>query len=137
MDAKTMARIFEPFFTTKGPGQGTGLGLASVYGIIKNHAGFIGVESETGKGTVFTLLLPATERQAVEDKTPTAVLRRGTGTILVVDDEEQIVNVSARLLQKLGYEVLTAPAPLQWLQHRRTGPGAPRQRLQRVHPEAL
>jgi PAS domain S-box-containing protein len=108
MDAKTMGRIFEPFFTTKGPGQGTGLGLASVYGIIKNHAGFIGVESEIGKGTTFTLLLPATERQVAEDKTPTATLVRGTETILVVDDEQQIVKVCARLLQRLGYEVLTA-----------------------------
>ena len=108
MDAKTMGRIFEPFFTTKGPGEGTGLGLASVYGIIKNHAGFIGVESEKGKGTTFTLLLPATERQVAEDKTPMAVLQHGTGTILVVDDEAQIVKVCARLLQKFGYEVLTA-----------------------------
>jgi PAS domain S-box-containing protein len=108
MDAKTMGRIFEPFFTTKGPGQGTGLGLASVYGIIKNHAGFIGVESEMGKGTTFTLLLPATERQVAEDKTPPPVILHGTGTILVVDDEEQIVKVCARLLQKFGYEVLTA-----------------------------
>jgi CheY-like chemotaxis protein len=108
MDAKTMGRIFEPFFTTKGTGEGTGLGLASVYGIIKNHAGFIGVESEKGKGTTFTLLLPATERQVAEDKTPTAILQHGTGTILVVDDEAQIVKVCARLLQKFGYEVLTA-----------------------------
>jgi CheY-like chemotaxis protein len=108
MDAKTMGRIFEPFFTTKGPGQGTGLGLASVYGIIKNHAGFIGVESEMGKGTTFTLLLPATERQVAEDKTPTVVLQHGTGTILVVDDEPQIVKVCARLLRRFGYEVLTA-----------------------------
>ena len=113
MDAKTMGRIFEPFFTTKGPGQGTGLGLASVYGIIKNHAGFIGVESEMGKGTTFTLLLPATERQVAEDKTPMAVLQHGTGTILVVDDEAQIVKVCARLLQKFGYEVLTAPGGKQ------------------------
>jgi CheY-like chemotaxis protein len=103
-----MGRIFEPFFTTKGPGQGTGLGLASVYGIIKNHAGFIGVESEVRKGTTFTLLLPATERQVAEDKTPPAVILHGTGTILVVDDEEQIVKVCARLLQKFGYQVLTA-----------------------------
>jgi len=113
MDAKTMGRIFEPFFTTKGPGQGTGLGLASVYGIIKNHAGFIGVESAMGKGTTFTLLLPATERQVAEDKTPMAVLVHGTGTILVVDDEAQIVRVCARLLQKFGYEVLTAPGGRQ------------------------
>src|ERR1017187_3817492 len=113
MDAKTMGRIFEPFFTTKDPGQGTGLGLASVYGIIKNHAGFIGVESEMGKGTTFTLLLPATERQVAEDKTPVAVLQHGTGTILVVDDEAQIVKVCSRLLQKFGYEVLTAPGGKQ------------------------
>jgi PAS domain S-box-containing protein len=113
MDSKTMGRIFEPFFTTKGPGQGTGLGLASVYGTIKNHAGFIGVESAMGKGTTFTLLLPATERQATDDKTPTAMLVRGTGTVLVVDDEEQIVNVCARLLQKFGYDVLTATGGVQ------------------------
>jgi PAS domain S-box-containing protein len=108
MDAKTMDRIFEPFFTTKASGQGTGLGLASVYGIIKHHAGFIGVESQIGKGTTFTLLLPATGRQVAEDKTPKVVLQHGTGTILVVDDEEQIVKVCARLLQRFGYEVLTA-----------------------------
>jgi len=108
MDAKTMSRIFEPFFTTKAPGQGTGLGLASVYGIIQNHAGFIGVESEMGKGTTFTLLLPATERPVAEDKTPKPVLQRGTGTILVVDDEAQVLKVCARLLEKLGYQVLTA-----------------------------
>jgi PAS domain S-box-containing protein len=113
MDAKTMGRIFEPFFTTKGPGEGSGLGLASVYGIIKNHAGFIGVESEKGKGTTFTLLLPATERQVAEDKTPVAVLQHGTGTILVVDDEAQVLKICARLLQKFGYEVLTAPGGRQ------------------------
>ena len=113
MDAKTMGRIFEPFFTTKGPGEGTGLGLASVYGIIKNHAGFIGVESEKGKNTTFTLLLPATERHVAEDKTPTSVLQHGTGTILVVDDDAQIVKVCARLLQRFGYEVLTAPGGRQ------------------------
>ena len=116
MDAKTMGRIFEPFFTTKGPGQGTGLGLASVYGIIKNHAGFIGVESEPGKGTTFTLLLPGTERPAAEDKTPAVILQHGTGTILVVDDEEQIVKVCSRLLQKFGYEVLTAAGGKQALE---------------------
>jgi PAS domain S-box-containing protein len=116
MDAKTMGRIFEPFFTTKAPGHGTGLGLASVYGIIKNHAGFIGVESEMGKGTTFTLLLPATERPVAEEKTPRPVLQRGTGTILVVDDEPQVLKVCARLLQKFGYDVLTAPGGRQALE---------------------
>ena len=116
MDASTMGRIFEPFFTTRAPGQGTGMGLASVYGIIKNHAGFIGVESELGKGTTFTLLLPATERQVAEEKAPVAVIQHGTGTILVVDDEAQVVKVCARLLQAFGYEVLTAPGGTQALE---------------------
>lgn len=88
MDAKIMGRIFEPFFTTKAPGQGTGLGLASVYGIIKNHAGFIGVESELGKGTAFTLLLPATERQAAGDKPTVVAVQPDTDTALVVDDND-------------------------------------------------
>jgi PAS domain S-box-containing protein len=113
MDGKTMSRIFEPFFTTKGSGQGTGLGLASVYGVIKNHAGFIGVESELGKGTAFTLLLPATNRPVEDDAPPLAAIQRGTGTILVVDDEEQMLKVYARLLHTLGYHVLTAPGGRQ------------------------
>ncbi|NTV52032.1 MAG: response regulator, partial [Candidatus Firestonebacteria bacterium] len=115
MDAATQARIFEPFFTTKGPGQGTGLGLASVYGIVKSHGGAIGVESKPGQGTTFTLFLPATDQPVAEEKTPAAI-QRGTGTILVVDDETSIVSVFARLLQKMGYSVLTAPGGEQALE---------------------
>jgi PAS domain S-box-containing protein len=111
MDAATLARIFEPFFTTKEPGQGTGLGLASVYGIIKSHAGSITVESALLQGTTFTLYLPATDLPAValEVKAQTeALIQPGTGTILVVDDEEIILEIFAGLLQRIGYGVLTA-----------------------------
>jgi two-component system cell cycle sensor histidine kinase/response regulator CckA len=108
MDAATQARIFEPFFTTKRRGEGTGLGLASVYGILKSHAGIITVTSEVGTGTSFTLFLPASDRVIEKDKRPIASIQRGTGTILVVDDEEKFAQVFARLLRKIGYDVLTA-----------------------------
>ncbi len=108
MDAATQARIFEPFFTTKEPGQGTGLGLASVYGIVRSHEGFITVESALGKGTTFSVYLPATDLPTSEEKTPAAVIERGVGTILVVDDEPHILDVLSRVLKKIGYDVLTA-----------------------------
>ena len=109
MDKATQKRIFEPFFTTKERGMGTGLGLASVYGIIKNHDGFINVYSEVGKGSTFTIYLPASSGKAEKD-TPLECqdLLRGSETILLVDDEEAIVNVGERILRSLGYKVLTA-----------------------------
>ncbi|HEY5283843.1 MAG TPA: response regulator [Polyangia bacterium] len=107
MDAATQARIFEPFFTTKPRGEGTGLGLASVYGILKAHAGIITVKSEVGNGTSFTLYLPTTDQPLIAgDNTPAP--QHGTGTILVVDDDEHVAKLVARLLRKLGYDVLTA-----------------------------
>jgi len=108
MDAATQGRIFEPFFTTKEPGKGTGLGLASVYGIIKSYDGFIQVESELGKGTTFTIFLPASQEPVASAKTPAVRVQRGKGTILLVDDEAVILNVCARLLKTMGYEVLSA-----------------------------
>ena len=108
MDAATQGRIFEPFFTTKEPGKGTGLGLASVYGIIKSYDGFIQVESELGKGTTFTIFLPASPEPIASAKTPAVRVQRGKGTILLVDDEAAILNVCARLLKTMGYEVLSA-----------------------------
>jgi PAS domain S-box-containing protein len=88
MDVQTLERIFDPFFTTKDMGRGTGLGLASVYGIVKSHDGYIDVESEQGQGTTFTIFLPATER-GIEDKSEAAArLIKGCGTLLIVDDEE-------------------------------------------------
>ncbi|MEK7704600.1 MAG: response regulator [Myxococcota bacterium] len=108
MDPPTQARIFEPFFTTKGPGHGTGLGLASVYGIVKNHGGFVTVESTLGRGSTFDLFLPSTDPLPVAATIRMAPIRRGTETILVVDDEEMIVKVVSRLLRSIGYEVLSA-----------------------------
>jgi PAS domain S-box-containing protein len=113
MSPATKEHIFEPFFTTKESGQSAGLGLASVYGIVKNHAGFVTVRSELGQGTAFTLFLPATERVAASVSAPPSSVRRGTGTILVVDDEVQLVRVYARLLRAIGYEVLTASSGKQ------------------------
>ncbi|MCE5265255.1 MAG: PAS domain S-box protein [Deltaproteobacteria bacterium] len=108
MDEKTRSRIFEPFFTTKKMGRGTGLGLASVYGIIQGHGGTIGVESEKGKGTTFHICLPASHGEVSAVAPAREVLEKGQGTILLVDDEEGIVSVSRELLTHLGYQVLTA-----------------------------
>jgi nitrogen-specific signal transduction histidine kinase len=107
MDTTTQARIFEPFFTTKGSG-GTGLGLASVYGIVHSHHGFITVESQLRVGTTFTLFLPATTRTPSFHKLQAPSTVRGTGTILVIDDEDMILRICSRLLQSAGYQVLTA-----------------------------
>jgi len=109
MDEKTMARIFDPFFTTKELGRGTGLGLASVYGIIKGHAGYIDVESEIGKGSNFRIYLPASDERAQETVREADQLERGTETILLIDDEEMILHVGQELLRALGYRTLTAP----------------------------
>ncbi len=108
IDAATLPRIFEPFFTTKGPGHGSGLGLASVYGIIKNHGGSITVDSAIGKGTAFTILVPATDKRSPDPPAPAAPVRQAHGTILIVDDEEQLLRIYASLLRTMGYEVLTA-----------------------------
>jgi CheY-like chemotaxis protein len=103
-------RIFDPFFTTKEKGRGTGLGLASAYGIIKGHGGYIDVNSTPGKGTAFTIYLPAVE--AAVARKPGAIrkhhLHHGEGTILLVDDEETVLSVGHQMLDKLGYTVLPA-----------------------------
>ena len=108
IDKQTQQRIFEPFFTTKEMGRGTGLGLASVYGIIKSHGGYINVYSELDQGTTFTIYLPASGKEVVEDADLTAVLVKGSGTILLIDDEKMILDVGRELLQELGYTVLPA-----------------------------
>jgi two-component system, cell cycle sensor histidine kinase and response regulator CckA len=108
MDEQTRKRIFEPFFTTKEMGRGTGLGLASVYGIIKGHNGIIDVESEKGHGATFTIYIPASDKKLVkEEKTPTDIAR-GEGRILLVDDEDVIIDVGSEILEVLGYKVSTA-----------------------------
>ena len=108
IDKDTQKRIFEPFFTTKEMGRGTGLGLASVYGIVKSHGGYINVYSELDQGTTFTIYLPASGKQVVEDESVAADIVRGTGTILLIDDEQMILTVGQELLEELGYTVLPA-----------------------------
>ncbi|MGA7144134.1 MAG: PAS domain S-box protein [Desulfobacterales bacterium] len=111
MDEPTLQRIFEPFFTTKEMGRGIGLGLASVYGIIKNHGGFIDVHSEKGEGASFHIYLPAVETQNIfknKNIESTDKIGSGTETILLVDDEDMIIDVSRQLLERLGYTVLAA-----------------------------
>jgi two-component system cell cycle sensor histidine kinase/response regulator CckA len=108
MDKKTMERLFDPFFTTKGMGRGTGLGLASVYGIIKAHSGYIDVESKRGHGTTFSIYLPASEKKVIVERQKRAELLMGTGTVLLVDDEAMILDVEAQMLRTLGYKVLLA-----------------------------
>ncbi len=108
MDEETRQRIFEPFFTTKEMGRGTGLGLASGYGIIKNHGGFIQVDSEKNRGTTFYIYLPASQKEILEEKTLSGRIVEGTETVLLVDDEDFIIDVGEKLLNKMGYKVLTA-----------------------------
>ncbi|MFP4531334.1 MAG: PAS domain S-box protein [Desulfobacterales bacterium] len=108
MDEKTRQKIFEPFFTTKQQGEGTGLGLSSVYGIVKHHGGYITVYSEIGKGTTFNIYLPAIKKAPVEEKEVTDTLLKGSETILVVDDEKIIAETGQIMLEELGYTALTA-----------------------------
>ena len=110
MDAATQARIFEPFFSTKERGKGTGLGLAMVYGIIRNHDGRIYVDSAIGKGATFHIYLPATRaRVAAPSAEPQIDTPFGHETILLIDDERVILEVAGRILKRLGYTVLTTP----------------------------
>jgi two-component system cell cycle sensor histidine kinase/response regulator CckA len=108
MDEKTQKRIFEPFFTTKEMGRGTGLGLATTYGIIKGHGGFINVYSEKGHGATFTIYLPASAKKIEKEKISPVELVKGKETILLVDDEEVVLNVNRMVLEKLGYRVIMA-----------------------------
>jgi two-component system cell cycle sensor histidine kinase/response regulator CckA len=110
MDRETVQHIFEPFFTTKEIGKGTGLGLASVYGIVKSHGGYILCESEPGQGTIFKIYLPsAQEREApIEKGVEEAPSKGGGETLLVVDDEAAVRELAVQILQRHGYQVLTA-----------------------------
>ncbi|MGD8900669.1 MAG: PAS domain S-box protein [Desulfobacterales bacterium] len=108
MDDDIQQRIFDPFFTTKEMGRGTGLGLASVYGIVKNHEGFINVFSKKGQGTKFEIYLPASGKAVPALKKASEKFVEGRETVLLVDDEEMIIDVGTRMLKKLGYQVFTA-----------------------------
>ena len=112
MDPETCAQVFEPFFTTKELGKGTGLGLATVFGIVKQNAGLIDVLSEPGRGTTFKLYFPRVDAEPVtETARPSVDPLDGTETVLLVEDEEQILDLGRRTLAQCGYTVLTALAP--------------------------
>lgn len=125
MDQETRERIFEPFFTTKAKGSGTGLGMSTVYGVVKQHRGHIGVYSELGRGTTVKVYFPqlegalATEIEPVPSKPP----RRGYETVLVVEDEEIVRNLACEALQLLGYSPLPAGNPREAIEVCRTYDG--------------
>lgn len=108
IDEAIQQKIFDPFFTTKEMGRGTGLGLASAYGIIKNHGGIINVYSVKGQGATFNIYLPASEKDAGEERPLSEEVLKGEGTVLLVDDEQLIIDVGKEIIKSLGYEVLTA-----------------------------
>ncbi|PYJ96425.1 MAG: hypothetical protein DME23_20690 [Verrucomicrobia bacterium] len=123
MDEATLQRIFEPFFTTKTAGKGTGLGLATVYGIVKQHQGWLEVQSQLGHGTTFTVFLPAGSRAvtAPPQNAERPAVRGGTETILLVEDEPAVLVMAKGILQRLGYQVMAAASgdeavPI-WQQH--------------------
>ncbi|MBW2181249.1 MAG: PAS domain S-box protein [Deltaproteobacteria bacterium] len=108
MPGETIDKIFDPFFTTKEKERGTGMGLSSAYGIIKNHGGFITVYSELDKGSTFNIFLPASEKKAAYVKKPSKKMKKGSGTILLIDDEQMMLDVGKEMLTGLGYAVLVA-----------------------------
>ncbi|MBU5614097.1 hybrid sensor histidine kinase/response regulator [Geomonas azotofigens] len=114
MDRDTREHIFEPFFTTKGLGVGTGLGLATVYGIVSQNNGFITVYSEPGQGTVFTIYLPRLpDAEADAEEIDIAIPSTGSGTVLLVEDEEMLLWTTTRMLEEMGYTVIQAQSPAQ------------------------
>ena len=116
MDELTQSKIFDPFFTTKEIGKGTGLGLAVIHGIIKQHQGEISVESEPGQGTIFHIYLPIIDKEMVlADLTPDRQLLRGNERILIVDDEPEVVKMLQRMLDSLGYKITSFTSSVEAL----------------------
>ena len=126
MDKAVLAQLFDPFFTTKPPGQGTGLGLATVYGIVRQNHGFIHVYSEPGHGTTFKIYLPrhAADPVGTGATRESAVAPTGTETVLLVEDEAALLALATRQLERLGYTVLAAGGPHQALQQAQAHTGA-------------
>ena len=108
MDAETLKRIFDPFFTTKDVGSGSGLGLASAYGIVKNHGGFIEAKSAPGEGSSFRFYLPVSKKKVKKEKVIPEAIAKADETVLLVDDENMIIEVGREILEYLGYSVITA-----------------------------
>ncbi len=118
MEKETLANVFEPFFTTKTPDKGTGLGLATVYGIVKQNNGFINVYSEPEKGTTFRIYLPSCQKEEIsyEKKAEISLESKGKETILLVEDEPSILKMATMMLQRMGYMVLPADSPKRALE---------------------
>ena len=116
MDEETLAHIFEPFYTTKEVGKGTGLGLATVYGIVKQNGGYAGVLSAPGKGTTFKLFLPKfVGREAPSREIIEAPLKAGAGAVLLVEDDDMVRKLTAEMLKAIGYDPLVAATPQEAL----------------------
>jgi CheY-like chemotaxis protein len=123
MDSETLEHIFDPYFTTKEVGEGTGLGLSVVHGIVTTHNGVITVESEPGKGTTFHVYFPVIEKDAETQEEDQGPLPTGNERILFVDDEEVIVDIGEKTLGQLGYDVVTKTSSLEALELFRADPG--------------
>jgi len=122
IDPDVLPRIFEPYFTTKGVGEGTGMGLATVHGIIKEHGGDIKVFSEPGTGTTFHVLLPVNDNLSLPVRERGSELPRGSERILLVDDEQYIVDIAKEMLVNLGYSVDARTNSLECLEVFRAHP---------------
>ena len=116
VEPKIMDRIFDPYYTTKEVGKGTGMGLSVIHGIVKRHGGGIRVESKPGKGTLFEIYFPALEKTEEEEKEPEEEIKGGSERILFVDDEEPMVNLYRRHLERLGYDVKSTAKPVEALE---------------------
>jgi CheY-like chemotaxis protein len=108
MTKEVLKKVFDPFFTTRNRGRGTGLGLASAYGIVTNHGGMITADSRVGHGSTFTIYLPGSQKNVESEKPVEKTLAGGTETILLVDDEAMILDVGRDMLERMGYRVVTA-----------------------------
>jgi PAS domain S-box-containing protein len=118
MKKETQSHIFEPFFTTKEVGKGTGLGLATVYGIVKQNGGYINVYSELGRGTTFKIYIPRImEEDEVRKNTEEVPLASGSGTVLLVEDDDMVRRMTSAMLKKIGYKVIAAETPLNALSY--------------------
>ncbi|SPD75753.1 PAS/PAC sensor hybrid histidine kinase (fragment) [uncultured Desulfobacterium sp.] len=122
MNAETIERIFDPYFTTKEIGKGTGMGLAVVHGIVKEHEGLISVETEPGKGSTFHIWFPAVEETPRHGAEKIGDVPKGTESIIFVDDEKTLVRISTGMLERLGYRVEGRTDPEQALEIFRTSP---------------
>jgi PAS domain S-box-containing protein len=121
MSREVLEHLFEPFYTTKETGKGTGLGLATTYGIVSQNRGFIDVYSEPGCGTVFKIYLPRFREGVVAEEKPAAAEAGGTGTVLLVEDDAMVADMTASMLESMGYSAVRAASPMDAIEYCRRG----------------